>query len=114
MTLLAYAVAGWLLLVGIWGIATSRNLLHQILCFSVLHSSSYVLLVAVGYRRDAAPPVFVDAPPGTPVVDPVVQALTMTDSVVGTTVLVLLLALAIQAHKRTGTLDPDELTAVEG
>jgi multicomponent Na+:H+ antiporter subunit C len=29
--------------------------------------------------------------------------------VVGTTVSALLLALAVQAHKRYGTLDPDEL-----
>ena len=45
----------------------------------------------------------------TPAVDPVVQALTLTDVVVGATVTALLLALAVQAHKRFGTLDPDEL-----
>jgi multicomponent Na+:H+ antiporter subunit C len=42
-------------------------------------------------------------------VDPVVQALTLTDVVVGTTVTALLLALAVQAHKRYGTLDPQDL-----
>ncbi len=38
-----------------------------------------------------------------------VQALTLTDVVVGGTVTALLLAIAVQALKRFGTLDPDEL-----
>jgi multicomponent Na+:H+ antiporter subunit C len=39
----------------------------------------------------------------------VVQALSLTDVVVGATVSALLLAIAVQVHKRTGTLDPDDL-----
>jgi multicomponent Na+:H+ antiporter subunit C len=53
--------------------------------------------------------VFADVPVGTPAVDPVVQALTLTDVVVGATVTALLLAVAVQVFKRFGTLDPDEL-----
>ena len=47
-------------------------------------------------------------------VDPVVQALTLTDVVVSVTVAALLLALAIQVQKRTGTADPDELEPLRG
>jgi multicomponent Na+:H+ antiporter subunit C len=47
-------------------------------------------------------------------VDPVVQALTLTDIVVSATVTALLLALAIQIAKTHGTVDPDELRALEG
>jgi multicomponent Na+:H+ antiporter subunit C len=43
-----------------------------------------------------------------------VQALTLTDIVIQATVTALLLALAIQIHKRHGTLDPDELSALRG
>ena len=74
-----------------------------------MQSSTYVLLLAIGYRSGGEAPIFADIPPGTPVVDPVVQALTLTDVVVEATVTALLLALAVQAHKRFGTLDPDEL-----
>ena len=42
------------------------------------------------------------------------QALTLTDVVVGVTVAALLLALAIQAHKHGGTMDPDELPVMKG
>jgi multicomponent Na+:H+ antiporter subunit C len=43
-----------------------------------------------------------------------VQALTLTDVVVGTTVTALLLALSVQAHKRYGTLDPRKLRPGRG
>jgi multicomponent Na+:H+ antiporter subunit C len=51
---------------------------------------------------------------GTPAVDPVVQALMLTDIVVEATVVALLLALALQLQKHTNTLDPDKLKALEG
>ena len=37
------------------------------------------------------------------------QALTLTDVVVEATVVALLLALVVQAHKRYGTVDPDAI-----
>ena len=114
MSLLPYIVAIWLFIIGLYGIITSRNLIHLIICLSVVQSSTYLLLLAVGYRAGGAAPIFYDIPLGTPAVDPVVQALTLTDVVVEATVTALLLALAVQAHKRFGTLDPDELRSMRG
>lgn len=109
MSFLPYAVAVWVLLVGLYGVVTSRHLIHLIVCLSVAQSSTYILLLAVGYRRDYSAPVFIDIPRNTDAVDPVVQALTLTDVVVGGTVTALLLAIAVQMEKRMDTLDPDEL-----
>ena len=114
MTHLPYFVAAWLFLVGLYGVVTSRNLVHLIICLTVVQSSTYVLLLAIGYRAGAAAPVFADIPPGTPAVDPVVQALMLTDVVVEVTVTALLLALAVQAHERTGKLDPNDLGIMRG
>ena len=52
LSFLPYVVAVWICLVGLYGIVTSRNLMHAIVCLSVVQSSTYVLLLAVGYRRD--------------------------------------------------------------
>lgn len=106
---LAWAVIAWLFFVGLYGIVTSRHLVHLIGCLSVVQSSTYVLLLSVGYRRKAGPPIFAEASPGATAVDPVVQALVLTDIVVATAITGLLLALAIQLHKRKGTLDPAAL-----
>lgn len=114
MSFLPYVVAAWLFIVGLFGIISSRNLIHLVICLAVVQSSTYVLLLAVGYVSGGAAPIFADIPLGTKAVDPVVQALTLTDVVVEATVTALLLALAVQAHKRFGTLDPDQLRAMRG
>lgn len=114
MSYFPYVVAAWLFVIGLYGIVTSRNLIHMTVCLSVVQSATYVLLLSAGYRHDAGPPVFADLPVGTPTVDPVVQALALTDVVVGATVTALLLALAAQVHKHTGTLDPRRACPMRG
>ncbi|MDT7710248.1 MAG: multicomponent Na+:H+ antiporter subunit [Pseudonocardiales bacterium] len=115
MTLVAYLVAWWLLLVGAFGITRSRDLVHAVVCLSVAQSGSYVLLVAVGFQTGAGAPVFgTTNPPSPVVVDPVVQAMTLTDVVVSATVTALLLALTVQVARRHGTTDPDELSSLKG
>jgi multicomponent Na+:H+ antiporter subunit C len=114
VSVLPYLVAVWLLVVGLYGAITSRHLVHLVICLAVAQSSTYVLLLAVGYRTGGRAPIFSDQPPGTPVVDPVVQALTLTDVVVEATVSAVLLALALQAHRRFGTADPDRIGALRG
>jgi multicomponent Na+:H+ antiporter subunit C len=111
-----YLVAGWLLLVGIYGAATSRHLVHLVVCLTVAQSATVVLLLAIGYRSGGSAPFFSppEYPPGRPVVDPVVQTLTLTDIVVEATVAALLLALAVQAHNRFRSVDPDELGELRG
>ncbi len=114
MNFLPYAVAAYLLLIGLYGIVTSRNLIHMVVCLSVVQSSTYVVLLSIGFRSNATAPIFVDIPVGTRAVDPIVQALTSTDVVIGVTVSALLLALAVQVHKRSGTLDPNSLSSLKG
>ena len=107
-------MAAWLFLVGLYGVMSSRNLIHLVICVGVIQSSSYVLLLAIGYRTGRVAPIFADIPARTPAVDPVVQALMLTDIVVEVTVVALLLGLAVQIHKRHGTLNPDRLQKVSG
>lgn len=116
MSVYPYCVAGWLVLIGSLGIVRSRNLIHAVVCLSVAQSGTYLLLLAIGYQRGAAPPIFAgpNPPPPANVVDPVVQAMTLTDIVIQATVTALLLSLAIQIHKRHGTLKPDKLSALRG
>ena len=77
LTILPWGVAGWLLCIGLYGIVTCRNYVHLIGCLSVVQSSTYVLLLAVGYRWDSIAPIFYSKPPETPAVDPVLQALVL-------------------------------------
>ena len=114
MSYLPYIVAAWLVLVGLYGIVTSRNLIHLAVSLTVMQSATYVLLLAIGYKNRSTAPIFYGVRVGSRAVDPVVQALTLTDVVVEATVAAVLLALTVQAHKRFGTVDPDELGHLRG
>ena len=50
MRMLPFAVAAWLFVVGLYGIVTSRHLVHAIQCLVVVQTSTYLLLLGVGYR----------------------------------------------------------------
>lgn len=116
MTTYVYVVAAWLILIGVFGIVRSRNLVHAVVCLSVAQSGTYVLLIGIGFQRAAKPPVFGSPAtrPSLHVVDPLVQAMTLTDIVVSAAVTAMLLAMAIQVQKQRGTIDPDELNSLEG
>jgi len=114
MSYVPYAVSAWVCAVGLYGIVTSRNLIHLAVCLTVTQSSTYVLLLSVGYVQGGGPPIFKGVELGTTSVDPVVQALSLTDIVVSVTVLALVLALALDVHRQAGTVDPDEIAAMHG
>jgi multicomponent Na+:H+ antiporter subunit C len=112
MGFLPFAIAAWLFLVGLYGIVESRNLIRTIIALSIIQASTYILLLGVGYRTGGQAPIYADIPSTSNAVDPVVQVLVLTDVVIEATLFALLLALAIQAHKRFGSLDPQKLRAL--
>jgi multicomponent Na+:H+ antiporter subunit C len=114
MTYLPYLLAIWIFLVGIFGMVRSHNFVHLVVCLAVTQSSTYVLLLAVGFVKGGTAPIFKDVKPATKAVDPIVQALTLTDIVVSVTVSALLLSLAMNARRRAGTMEPDLLRPLRG
>jgi multicomponent Na+:H+ antiporter subunit C len=110
MSFLPYALAAWLFFVGLYGVVTSRHLVHLVVCLGVMQSSTYVLLLAIGYRTGKKAPIFTGGvPTKVGAVDPVVQALTLTDVVVSVASSALILALVVEIWKRSGKSDPDDL-----
>jgi multicomponent Na+:H+ antiporter subunit C len=114
MNFLAYGVAAWIACIGIYGAIVSRNLIHLAVCLSVTQSATYILLLSIGYRHGGTAPIFKGFENRTKGVDPVVQSLALTDIVVSVTVIALIVALALDAHKDAGTVDPDELVGMHG
>jgi multicomponent Na+:H+ antiporter subunit C len=84
------------------------------MCLAIVQSSTYVLLLAIGYRIGGAAPVFADISPGQLTVDPVVQALMLTDVVVEAVVVALFLAMVVKAHEKSGSVSPADLRTMRG
>jgi multicomponent Na+:H+ antiporter subunit C len=84
-------------------------MVRTVLCLTVVQSSTYLVLIGVGYRTGAKAPIVADVPVVEKLVDPTVQVLVLTDIVIEATITALLLALVVDAHKRFGSVDPNDL-----
>ena len=69
MQIFPFVVVAWILAVGLYGLVTSRHLVHLIICLIVVQSSTYVLLLGVGYKTGAVAPYFFDIPRHTAAVE---------------------------------------------
>ena len=106
-----FAAAAWLFVIGLYGVVSSQNLVRTVLSLTVVQSSTYLVLLGVGYRHRAG------ADRGRHPDD--VAAGRPGHSGAGAHRcrhrghgLALLLALVVQAHKRFGSVDPARLRAL--
>lgn len=107
-----------LMAIGLYGLLAKRHVLKKILGLVVLEHAVNLFLVSIGYRDGGTPPILT---PGEDVqafaagsVDPLPQALVLTSIVIGLGVVMLLVALALRTHQRTGTLDTNALDRLNG
>lgn len=114
--LLYWAPAGTaacLILIGLWGILTRRNLLRLALAFTIADTGINLMLVWIGYIPGRTAPVLdssVDAGSfAALVVDPLPQALVLTSIVIGVAVSALFVTVAVLVHSRTGSSDVSRL-----
>ena len=53
MSALAYGVVAWLFLVGIYGVVTSRNLIHLVVCLAQQHCNQLLIDLVVFGKKDS-------------------------------------------------------------
>ena len=103
-----------LMLVGLWGIFTHRNILRIIIGVSLVDTGIHIVLVSIGYIAGGTAPI-IDAAltPSqalTRAVDPIPLALVVTAIVIGLAVTAIMLAYAIRLYQAEGTLSIDAFT----
>lgn len=103
------AVGSLLILIGLWGLLTRRNLIKMILGFSIMDTGTHLIIIGLGYRKGATAPILDSSViPGTPLVDPIPSALALTAIVIGLAVTALMLATAVRLHDSRGTAAIDD------
>jgi len=111
MNTITFISGALLLLIGLWGIISKRNIIRMIIAFSLLDTGLHVLIVTLGSIKGRTAPILdtktlVDE--GVKhVVDPVPQALVLTAIVIGLAVTALMLAYALKLHQKRGSLNID-------
>ena len=103
-----------LILIGLWGILTQRNIIRMIVGFSLLDTGIHMVMVSIGYVTGGTAPIINDAVPmaeaASRVVDPVPSALVLTAIVIGLGVTAVMLSYAVRIYRARKTLMIDECT----
>ena len=103
-----------LILIGMWGMLTQRNMIRMIIGFSLTDTGIHMVMVSIGYVTGGTAPIINDAVPLAEavnrVVDPVPSALLLTAIVIGLGVTAVMLAFPVRIYKARKTLNIDECT----
>ncbi len=113
-----YSLCLLLILVGLYGVVSSRQTLQIVIGVVIIQHGVNLLLLLIGYRNKGTPPIM---DPGEAVtsfagvaVDPLPQALVLTSIVIGLGVLALMVALCIRLYERYGTFNIGEIRRLKG
>ena len=106
---IAIATGFIVILIGLYGALTNRNILRMIVAFSVADTGVNLVLVGVGYLNGRTAPILDKSVPTADavarIIDPVPQALVLTAIVIGVGVTALMLAYAYKLYETRGTLN---------
>jgi multicomponent Na+:H+ antiporter subunit C len=98
-----------LVMIGVWGMLTQRNLIKIIIGFSIIDTGVHLVLVSIGYLPARTAPILDDAvsrsAAAAQVVDPLPSALVLTAIVIGLAVTALMLTYAVRLYEARGSLD---------
>ena len=107
-----------LILIGLWGMLTQRNMIRIIIGFSLMDTGIHMVMVSIGYVTGGTAPIINDAVPvaeaASLVVDPVPSALVLTAIVIGLGVTAVMLSFAVRIYKTHKTLMIDQCTESKG
>ncbi len=103
-----------LLMVGVFGILSQRNLIKIIISISIIEQAVNLLLVLIGYRSGGTAPIMTQRRMESLVfargaVDPLPQAMVLTSIVIGLGVMALMVTMALRIYHVYGTYDIREI-----
>ena len=107
--MLITALGTALILIGLWGMLTRKNLIRIIIGFSIMDTGIHLVLVSLGYFKGRTAPIIDDsvaqAELATRAVDPIPSALVLTAIVIGLAVTALMLVYAVEMQRKKKSLN---------
>ncbi|MEA3265566.1 MAG: NADH-quinone oxidoreductase subunit K [Candidatus Fermentibacteria bacterium] len=97
------ATALGLVLIGLWGVLTRKNILRIALAFTLADTGVNLILVWSGFLPGRSAPIVESSV--TSMVDPLPQALVLTSIVIGVAVAALFVVVGVLASRKSGSAD---------
>jgi multisubunit Na+/H+ antiporter MnhC subunit len=118
MEYVALATGLLLVIIGLWGVLSRKNLIRIILGFTIFDTGLNISILTFGYIKGGTAPILDKAvgisDAASKIVDPVPQALVLTSIVIGFGITALMLAYAMKLHKEKGTLNIRDFNDLKG
>ncbi|MGC9373649.1 MAG: sodium:proton antiporter [Bacteroidales bacterium] len=98
-----------LLLIGIWGLLTQKNLIKMVIGFALFDTGIHIIMVSIGYVKNRTAPILDQVvktnEAAEKIVDPVPQALVLTAIVIGLGITALMLAYVLKMYQKKKSLE---------
>ncbi len=112
MQIIAFAGAGVLTLLGLYGLITQKNAVKLVICLNIMETAALIFLIALGYRDGGTIPII---RPGHDIyVDPLPHALALTAIVISASLTALMLAHIARMYEQYKTLNVDRMKRLRG
>lgn len=112
--MIVYLLCFVLLLVGLYGVLTKRDLIKIILSIGIIGYAVNLLLILFAYRNDSIYPILSKGKAVQQMVDPLPQALVLTSIVIELGTTAMLVALAIKLFEKYQTFDITKMRRLSG
>ena len=103
------AVGIIVILIGLWGLLTQKNLIKIVIGFTLFDTGTHILMVSIGYIKNRTAPILDEAVDisnaAKSVVDPIPQALVLTAIVIGLGITALMLSYVLKMYQKRKSLE---------
>lgn len=103
-----------LFMIGLYGVVRKRNIIKLIISIGIMEYAANLFFILVGYRRQGRSPIFASDQSIARMVDPLPQAVVLVMIVIGLSVTLFLVAVAIRLYERNRTFDITKLNRLKG
>ncbi|MBU2565617.1 MAG: cation:proton antiporter subunit C [Candidatus Thermoplasmatota archaeon] len=98
---------------GVYALMFKRNLIKIVIGVTLIESGVNLFLITLGYVKGGVAPIYTNAP-GTNMVMPTPQALTLTSIVIGLATTALMLSFVVLIYRHYNSIDAKNVRRLKG
>ena len=110
----AYMLCMVLFSIGLYCVLRKRNIIKIIIGIGIMEYATNLFFILVGYVKDGHSPICVRDQAITRMVDPLPQVVVLTAIVLGLSITLLLISVAIKLYEKYGTFDITKINKLKG
>ena len=112
--MIAYMLCMVLFSIGLYCVLRKRNIIKMIIGIGIMEYAVNLFFVLIGYLEGGSSPIYARGQTISKMVDPLPQVIVSTAIVLGLSVTLLLISIAIKLYEKYGTFDITKINKLKG